>query len=141
MLRLCYRVLQRVSYLHHSINRVTPRRVHLSTNLCYKGVTKILQVCYKGVTEVSKQRHITNLHFLSQLSCHGLLADLLCYKSVTRVLQECYKSVTRVLQEWYKSVTRVLQESYKSVTRVLRRCYKLTPPFAVYASMMSCAVW
>jgi hypothetical protein len=31
---------------------------------------------------------------------------IVCYKSVTRVLQECYKSVTRVLQECYKSVAK-----------------------------------
>jgi fructosamine-3-kinase len=51
------------------------------------------------------------------------LAPHLCYKSVTRVLQECYKSVTRVLQECYKSVTRVLQGFYRRVTRVLQGCY------------------
>jgi hypothetical protein len=35
------------------------------------------------------------------------IGSRLCYKSVTRLLQECYKSVIRVLQECYRGVTRV----------------------------------
>jgi hypothetical protein len=39
------------------------------------------------------------------------LCVCLCYKSVTRVLQECYNSVTRVLQGCYVSVIRVFHTS------------------------------